>query len=111
MLQVDWAKNCSANKYIHQCSWTARNLRPSSLPQQLTKHLTKLYLSLAEADAATGCPWLSPRPVAAGHGMAVGILGPYLFGCGLKTFAMLSLFIFQQLWSIMMGLIADFTTK
>ena len=26
--------------------------------------LTKLYLSLAEAVTATGCPWLGPRPVA-----------------------------------------------
>jgi len=58
-----------------------------------------------------GLPVAEPTARGSRPRIAVGILGPYLFGCGLKTFAMLSLFIFQQLWSIMMGLIADFTTK
>ena len=33
------------------------------------------------------------------------VLGPWLFGCPLKTFAMSGLFIFQRLWSIMMILL------
>jgi len=57
-------------------------------------HLTKLYLSWAEAVAATGCPWQQATAMAAGHGHGILCFGPCPFDCCLKSFAMPGLFIF-----------------
>jgi len=54
-----------------------------------------------KAVAATAHPWQGPQPWHLDF-------WPVSLGCRLKTFAIPGPFIFQQLWSIMMGFIADF---
>ena len=46
--------------------------------------------------------------MAAGHGLTIDILGPFLFCCGLKIFAMSDLFIFQAVMEHYDDFIAKF---